>query len=239
MTAQLFLAFLALVVAAVIGISAAYLPRRTTSAITAGLAIWLAYVGLFSAFGYMGDPSLRPPGIIWVVSPVVLFVVFVARSSVGARVAAAIPLWLILGFESFRIGVEFLIHRLWEDGLVPKLLTYSGGNFDMFIGMSAPIIAWIATGRPGLRLGLKLALGWNVIGLLSLANAAASAVLTGPLKLVNTEVPNVAMGMFPYAFIPGLLAPIAVTLHVLAIRAIAAQLRDTRSPAPGIPASTN
>jgi hypothetical protein len=102
--------------------------------------------------------------------------------------------------------------------------------------LSAPIIAWIATRG---RLGLRLAMGWNVLGLLSLANAAASAVLTGPLKLISTEVPNVAMGIFPYAFIPGFLAPLAVTLHVLAIRAIANLLRDTRSPASGVPASTS
>jgi hypothetical protein len=221
MTAQFFLTYLAFIVVAVIGISAVYLPRRTTFAIVAGLALWLVYVGLFSSLGYMRDVSLRPPGIVWIVGPVVLFVVLVlVRSSIGASVAAAIPLWLILGFGSFRIGVELLMHRLWEDGLVPKLLTYAGGNFDMFIGLSAPIIAWIATRG---RLGLRLAMGWNVLGLLSLTNAAASAVLTGPLKLISTEVPNVAMGMFPYAFIPGFFAPLAVTLHVLAIRAIAAQ----------------
>ena len=180
MTAQLFLTYLTFVIVAVIGISAAYLPRRTTLAITAGLAIWLIYVGLFSSLGYMRDPSLRPPGILWVVGPVVLFVVLVlVRSGIGARVAGAIPLWLILGFESFRIGVELLMHRLWEDGLVPKLLTYEGGNVDMVFGLSAPIIAWIvAMGRPGLR----LAMGWNVLGLLSLANVAASSVLTGPLN---------------------------------------------------------
>jgi hypothetical protein len=184
----------------------------------------------------MRDASLRPPGIVWLVGPVLLFVVFVVRSNIGAGVAAAIPLWLILGFESFRIGVELLIHRLWEDGLVPKLLTYAGGNVDMFVGLSAPIIAWIATRG---RLGLRLAMGWNVLGLLSLANVAASSVLTGPLKLISTEVPNVAMGFFPYTFIPGFLAPLAVTLHVLAIRAIATLLRDTRSPASGISASTS
>src|SRR5258708_400155 len=151
MTAQLFLTFLVFVVVAVIGTSAAYLPRRTTFAIIAGLAIWLVYVGLFSALGYMRDASLRPPGIVWLVGPVLLFVVFVVRSNIGAGVAAAIPLWLILGFESFRIGVELLIHRLWEDGLVPKLLTYAGGNVDMFVGLSGPPIPWIAT---RVRLGL-------------------------------------------------------------------------------------
>jgi hypothetical protein len=45
------------------------------------------------------------------------------------------------------------------------------------------------------------------------------------LKLISTEVPNVAMGFFPYTFIPGFLAPLAVTLHVLAIRAIATRDR--------------
>lgn len=235
MTAQLFLTYLAFVVVAVIGTSAAYLSRPTTFAVITGLAIWLVYVGLFSSLGYMRDPSLRPPGILWVVGPVVLFVVFVVRSNIAARVAAAIPLWLILGFGSFRIGVELLVHRLWEDGLVPKLLTYEGGNVDMIIGLSAPIIAWIASrGRPGLR----LAMGWNVLGLLSLANVTASAVLTGPIKLISAEVPTVAMGFFPYV-IPGFFVPLAVTLHVLAIRAIAARLRTIRSPASGISASTS
>src|ERR1700730_5548891 len=232
MTAQMFLTYLVFVVVAVIGISAAYLPRRTTFAIIMGLAIWLVYVGLFSSLGYMRDPSLRPPGILWVVGPVVLFVVFlVGASNIGARVAATIPLWLILGFESFRIGVEFLVHRLWVDGLAPKLLTYEGGNGDLVFGLSRPVIAWIATTG---RRGLRLAMGWNELGLLSLANVAASSVLTGPLNLISAEVPNVAMGIFPYAFLPGFLAPLAVTLHVLAIRAIAARLRDTRSPASGI-----
>jgi hypothetical protein len=51
MTAQLFLIYLAFVAAAVISISAAYLPRRATFAIITGLAIWLVYVGLFSSLG--------------------------------------------------------------------------------------------------------------------------------------------------------------------------------------------
>jgi hypothetical protein len=86
---------------------------------------------------------------------------------------------------------------------------------------------------------LRLAIGWNVLGLLSLANVTASAVLTGPIKLISTEVPTVAMGFFPYTFIPGFLAPLAVTFHVLAIRAIAARLRMMRSPASGVSASTS
>src|SRR5258707_911621 len=128
MTAQLFLTYLVFVVVAVIGVSAAYLPRRTTFAIIVGLAIWLVYVGLFSFLGYMRDTSLRPPGIVWLVGPFAVFVIVMVRSNIGARIAVVIPIWLILGFESFRIGVELLLHDLWEDEFVPNFINAAGGS---------------------------------------------------------------------------------------------------------------
>jgi len=59
---------------------------------------------------------------------------------------------------------------------------------------------------------------------LSLINVASRAVLTSPgaLHLFHAEVPNVAMGMFPFSLIPGFMAPLAVMLHVLALRAASA-----------------
>ena len=36
-----------------------------------------------------------------------------------ARVALAIPLWIILGTQSFRVVVELFLHQLWLDGLIP------------------------------------------------------------------------------------------------------------------------
>jgi hypothetical protein len=166
---------------------------------------------------------MRPPGIAFILIPVLVFLVLSIlglRSSAGARVALAFPLWIILGTQSFRIVGELFLHQLWIDGLAPKMLTFSGANVDIYVGVSAPLIAWLSTRG---RSGMKLALIWNVLGLLSLTNVVIRAVLTapGPFNLIRAEVPNLMIGTFPFIFIPGFFVPLAVVLHVLAVRAIA------------------
>jgi hypothetical protein len=109
------------------------------------------------------------------------------------------------------------------------MLTYEGANFDIVAGLSAPVVAWLTASR---RLSSRLALAWNVFGLVLLANIVVRAILPTPaLQALVTEVPNRAL-MFPFTFIPGLMAPLALTLHVLAIRALLEGLRAKRAPQP-------
>jgi hypothetical protein len=216
MTQNYFLVFLVCIVAAVGAIVCRYLPGRHARLALAGLFAWLVYVGLLSYLGVVRNPSMRPPGITLIVLPVFLFVaIAMVRSSFVSRVALAFPLWLVLGFQTFRVGLELLLHQLWIDGLVPRLMTYKGGNVDILVGLSAPFIAWMSIRG---RRGLQLAMFWNYFGLAALANIVIRSALTapGPLNLLHAEVPNLAIGLFPFTFIAGFFAPLAVTLHVLA-----------------------
>jgi hypothetical protein len=225
MTSTLFLAFLAMMAAIVIALIARYLNLRGAFRVLVGLSVWLIYAGLLGFFGVVKNTATRPPGIAFIVVPVLVFLfLFIVRSSASARLALAFPLWIILGMQCFRIGVELFLHQLWIDGLVPKMLTFEGANVDIYIGASAPLIAWLSTRG---RLGMRLALAWNALGLLALTNVVIRAVLTapGPFNLIHAEVPNLMMGMFPFLFIPGFFVPLAVVLHVLVIRAISSRLR--------------
>ena len=198
MTPTLFLGFLALMAALVVALSARYLKGPTAFAIGVGLFIWLIYVGLLGYLGVIGNATMRPPGIAFIFVPVVLFLVFfIVR--VRSSAALAFPLWIILGMQSFRIVVELFLHQLWIEGLIPRMLTFAGANVDIYIGASAPLIAWLSTRG---RLGMRLALLWNVLGLLALANVVTRAVLTtsGPLNLIHAEVPNLMFGKFPFMF---------------------------------------
>jgi hypothetical protein len=231
MTSALFLGFLTLVAGTIVAAAARAFSRRAALTTAAVLGIWFTYVGALALSGVISNASLRPPGIAFVVLPAFAFVaVFFVRSPIGGRVSLAFPVWALIGFETYRVGVELFLHRLAGDGLVPKMLTFEGANFELAIALSAPIAAWICTqGRPGLRVSLA----WNALGLLSLANVATRALLTapGPLHVLHSDVPNVAFGIFPYTFVPGFFAPLAVATHALAIRAIRARLRS-ELPAP-------
>ncbi len=225
-TAILCLGYLAGVSIIVTALTARYL-RECLRALLIGLPLWLIYVGLLSYSGVVSNTALRPPGIVYVALPAVLFVLLVfARSGVGARIAAAFPVWVIIGMQTFRIGVELLLHRLWVDGLAPRIVTYQGSNADIWIGLSAPLIAWLSTRG---RWGERLAFGWNVVGLITLANAITLGALTAPgLNLIHGEVPNVAIGAFPFTYIAGFFAPLAMALHALSIRGLRTGLRSRR-----------
>jgi hypothetical protein len=225
--ATLFLGFVAIMAVIVVAVVARYLNGRIALGVLAGLSVWFIYAGLLGYSGVIKNTTMRPPGIVLLVVPVVLFLflflVMITGSTAGARLALTFPLWIILGAQSFRIGVELFLHQLWIDGLVPKMLTFAGANVDIYIGASAALIAWLSTRG---RWGMRVALAWNVLGLLALANVVIRAVLTtpGPFNLIHTEVPNRMMGTFPFLFIPGFFVPLAVVLHLLAIRALLSRL---------------
>jgi hypothetical protein len=225
MTGAFFLGFLAVMTAVVVALIARYVDRRAAFHVLVGLAGWFLYVGLMNYFGVFRNAAMRPPGPAFLLAPIVLFlcifVVFMVRSTAGPRLALAFPLWIILGTQTFRVGVELFLHQLWINGIVPKMLTFEGANVDIYIGASAPLVAWLSTRG---HVGMRVALAWNVLGLFALTNVVIRAVLTapGPFNLIHTEVFNRMFGTFPFMFIPGFFVPLAVTLHVLGIRAIIA-----------------
>jgi hypothetical protein len=87
MITTLFLGFVVLMAAVVVALSALYLNGRTAFVITAGLFVWLIYVGLLGYFGVVRNAALRPPGIAFIFVPVLVFLVLSIlglRSSAGA-----------------------------------------------------------------------------------------------------------------------------------------------------------
>ena len=231
MITTLFVGFVTVMVAVVVALSARYLNGRAAFGVLGGLCMWFIYVGLMAYFGVVQNTAMRPPGIAFIVVPVIVFlIIFIVRSFTDAGLALSFPLWIILGTQCFRVGVELFLHQLWIDGLAPKMLTFAGANVDIYVGASAPLIAWLSTRG---RLGIRLALTWNLLGLLALANVVIRAVLTapGPFNLIHAEVPNLMFVTFPFMFIPGFFVPLAVVLHVLAIRAISSRLHTAISGA--------
>jgi hypothetical protein len=225
MTSSLFLGFVGMITTFAVVLIDRYINRRAALGVLAGLVVWFLYAGLVAHVGILRNSTMRPPGTAFILVPVLLFLIFfVIRSSASTRIALAFPLWLIIAAQCFRIGVELFLHQLWIEGLVPKMLTFAGANVDIYVGLSAPLIAWLSIRG---RWGLKLAGLWNILGLFALLNVVIRAVLTapGPINLLDTEIPDRMIATFPFVLIPGFFVPLAVVLHWLALLAIRSRLR--------------
>lgn len=216
---SLFLAYLVLVVFAAAAVALRWLRGRARLSMIGLLVAWLAYAGTLGITGVAVHYDQVPPGLVFLVVPVVAALLALTLTGPGTILAHQIPLRLLIGFQVFRVGVELSFHHLSSLRLAPRIMTLEGGNIEIVVALTAPVAAWLVTGSTGRR----VAWAWNLVGLASLGNVVVRAVLSapGPLQLIYAEVPDMAILLYPFTFIPGFMAPLALALHILAFRAFA------------------
>src|SRR4029079_4274706 len=122
-------------------------------------------------------------------------------SAVGTRIVDGVPLAAIVLLQSFRIAVEWLLHRLYLEGSVPLQMTWSGRNLDVISGITGLLLG-LALLR-GVRVPRAVVLGWNVLGLALLANIVIGALLAAPaLHHFVGGPPNLLPSTFPWVWLP-------------------------------------
>jgi hypothetical protein len=230
-----FVTFTLLVAGMVFAAVARYFPPQSKVKALAVFALWMLYAG---AIGYAG-PFSRPPGIVFFLVPQIAWIVLLTRSRAGAVIHGAVPLAVLTAAQVFRVFVELYLNELWKLGLVPRMMTFHGANFEIVLAASAPLVALLIARQ---SVSWRVVVGWNVIGLAMLANVVVRGILTapGPLQLLVDDHVNQAIGLFPYTFIPGLMVMLGVTLHVVSLRGLL-HARDlgTRPAGRGAAAITN
>ena len=142
------------------------------------------------------------------------------HSELGTRLATVLPLWFLVGFQSFRIGVELMLHQAWIEGLIPVRLTYLGWNFDIASGISALILAvlvWLE------RAPLWLVRLWNFLGLALLMVIVTLSILSSPVpfRVFFDEPAVVWITEFPWVWLPTVMVTAALLGHLLVFRALA------------------
>jgi hypothetical protein len=103
------------------------------------------------------------------------------------------------------------------EGIAPVQVTFEGRNFDALVGLTAPAVA---AGIAFAWLGPRMTIAWNLFGLAMLFNAIGTVATStpGPLHLGWPGEPLTAIAAWPIIWIPALLAPIGISLHVVSIR---------------------
>ncbi|MFL5515272.1 MAG: hypothetical protein ACJ8DJ_03890 [Gemmatimonadales bacterium] len=194
--------------------------RRAGAGVRPLLAILFAYIAIPGHLARTGAldawDATPPPGLLLIAGLSVLTALIVF-SAVGTRIVYGVPLAAIVLLQSFRLVVEWLLHRLYLEGSVPVQMTWSGRNLDVLSGITGLLLG-LALLR-GVRVPRAVVLGWNILGLTLLANIVAVAVLATPaLHLFAGGPPNLLPSTFPWVWLPSFLVQVALGSHLLVFR---------------------
>lgn len=192
---------------------------RRIKLITAfSLGGWLIYIAMMSLTGIFTTAALPPRIPLLLVFPVFLFMLYFFTSGRFKDIIAAVPPSWPVYLQSFRIVVELLLLSLFLNGLLPRAATFEGYNFDILIGLSAPIVGYL--GFTVSKLSKPVIIIWNILGLLTLAIVVFIIIAYAYFPQLLNQQQNFFLkdfGIFPYTFLAGFFMPLAVFLHIFSI----------------------
>lgn len=184
---------------------------------------FVAYTGFYTVTHTM------PPRMMLMLLPPLLLIIWVFATAKGRAFVDSLDLKMLTWLHVVRVPVEFTLLWLFLYGQVPQLMTFEGLNFDILSGLTAPAVAWFVIEKQ--RFSPKVALVWNFICLGLLFNIAFHGVLSVPFRFQQFafEQPNVALLYFPFVLLPGLIVPLVLFSHLVAIRKLLRQLSHPQS----------
>lgn len=198
----------------------AFTTRHALLAAT-GAAVWMAATWLVAESGVLREWQRMPPPFVLLVLSIIAVSVLIAFSGLGRRLATHVPLWALVAVQAFRLPLEVAMHAMYERGIMPEQMSYSGRNFDIVTGATAIVVAMaVAAGRGG----TLLVAAWNVMGLALLVNVVTVAILSTPFfRLFGDDRLNVWVTYTPFVWLPAVMVLAALTGHLLIFRALSLQ----------------
>jgi hypothetical protein len=115
------------------------------------------------------------------------------------------------------VFVEILLWALFTQNLLPEQMTFEGRNFDILVGLTAPLIAWLYQHQ---KISKTIVIIWNLAGIALLLNIVIIAILSmpTPFRVFMNEPANTIVTKFPSVWLPALLVPLAYWLHALSLK---------------------
>jgi hypothetical protein len=187
------------------------------------LITWVSLLTILSSNGFFTDFTKLPPRPALAMLMPLPIIILIAFSKTGTQLLQTVPShWLVL-MQSFRIIVELLLLFAFMAGKLPVQMTFEGRNFDVLTGILALPVGYLLAKKKSYA--SKLAIAFNILGILLLLNILVIAVLSMPtsIRYFMNEPSNTLVGQFPFILLPGVLVPIAYTMHIFSLRQLLAK----------------
>ena len=181
-------------------------------------AVWMTAAWRAGESGVLRMWNATPPPFALLVVGILGLTVALACTKYGRRLALGLPLWALVGIQGFRLPLELAMHAMYERGVMPEQMSYSGRNFDIITGITALVVAWLVFSG---RVGRRVVLTWNILGLLLVLNVVTVGILSTPrFRLFGDDRLNVFVTYPPFVWLPAVMVLAALAGHLIVFRAL-------------------
>lgn len=179
-----------------------------------GLVIW-AWLTLL-AFLANNDFFLKledmPPRLLLAPVPPLLFIAYIAIFK--TRFILRLPGKWMTFFHVLRVPVELVLYGLFLEEQVPEIMTFTGRNFDILIGLTAPVMAMLFYSNTSIHKPWMVF--WNFLGLALLINVVFYGIFSTPypFQLFGSAQANIAVLQYPIIWLPSFIVPSVAFFHI-------------------------
>jgi hypothetical protein len=177
---------------------------------------WMLFQAVIAMGGfYLHSESFPPRLPVFAVLPAVILIAVCFLT--GRDFIERLPLKALTILHFVRIPVELTLAWLYEQGSIPREMTFRGWNFDILSGILAVVVTFVAF--RGARVNRSLLIGYNLLGLALLANIVTIAIMSlqSPMQKLAFEMPNRGVLYFPYIWLPAMIVPIVLFCHLASL----------------------
>ncbi len=176
------------------------------------IVVWSIMHSVLAYTGFYQITDTSPPRFALVLLPVTALVIYGLLTK-QKRYFQKKKMRLSTFLHSVRLPVEIILFGLFTHEMIPELMTFEGRNYDIIVGITAPIIGLLYLKS---KVSRQLLLLWNIIGLgfifFILINGILSAEL--PFQQFGFEQPNRAINYFPFILLPATIVPLVIWTHL-------------------------
>ncbi|KXX66620.1 hypothetical protein [Flammeovirga sp. SJP92] len=177
------------------------------------IILWSVVQSVLAFSGFYQDPKSIPPRFALVLIPATAFIIYGIMPKPLQRVAEHRNRTISTFSHTIRFPIEIVLFGLYLNKMIPELMTFEGRNFDIIMGITAPIMGILIMRG---KVNKPVLLVWNIIGLFLVLFILTNGILSTelPFQQFGFEQPNRAINFFPYVLLPATIVPIVVWTHL-------------------------
>jgi len=184
-------------------------PRNLTLLII----VWSILQSVLAYAGFYHISDTIPPRFALVLLPTTLLMIYGLLPKQQEWFFKARDTRVSTFLHSVRLPVEIVLYQLFVYKMIPELMTFEGRNYDIIMGITAPVIGWMFLRE---QISKTLLLGWNIIGLFLVLFILFNGILSAelPFQQFGFDQPNRGINYFLFVLLPATIVPIVVWTHL-------------------------